>query len=189
MQFIRTSKFYCLVIGLLCPAFFSACEVEWYEDGCYDSVDSGYVYEEYTEEVEESDADDTSGGIKIWSDYYKGSGRDYYGEFRLDTWRTTCDDNGYDGPGLELPAYLMLYSYDDMMDFETSASDLVWNAEMSYNNTFSFETNYLDWYGDLSVYFPCSCSIENAGYSDETIECSCHPSNTYGSCSFYYEVI
>lgn len=34
-----------------------------------------------------------------------------------------------------------------MMDFETTAGDLLWNAEINADGTFAFETNYRDRYG------------------------------------------
>lgn len=177
----------CLCFVMVFPL--AACDVHWYDDDCYDDYTvSEYVYEEeYIEE--EVDEDDASGGLEYWSNLSKGDFRDFYGQFKRNDSYSTCNDHGYNDPDLELPYYLMLYSYGDMMDFETSSSDLVWNTHIHFDGTFEFETNYLDWYGDPSVVFPCSCIIYNAGFSDEAFECECEPSHVMGTCSFYYELI
>lgn len=184
-----------LVPAILC----SACDLDIYAEDDHGYVASGYVYEEYEEyeeyaEYEESveedvDAEDVSGGLDYWPDYYKGDFRAFYGSYRLNDADTTCNDQGYDDPGLKLPSILNVYSYENMMDFETSSEDLAWNATIHGDGTFAFETNYLDGFGDPSVTFPCECAVYNEGWSDEFIECSCEPSNSLSTCHFYYEMM
>ncbi len=163
----------------------TSCHEYWHDDEVYSYTETEYIYEEY----DDCDEDDPSGGLDYWSSYYKGSSRSFFGSYELNEYYSTCDDYGYDDPDLELPTYLDVYSYDDMMDFETSSGQLIWNAVIYSDDTFEFETNYLDWYGHPSVIFPCECEIYNIEHSDESIECVCEPSNTYSTCYFYYELI
>jgi len=192
MKNLIDTKKILLVFCLLLFVPLMSCDEIWIEEGYYEYYESDYVYEEYEEIVEvvdDDDEDDASGGLDYWSSIYKGSSRNFHAAYELDEFHSSCIDHGYGDPDLELPTWLYAYSYGDMMDFETSASRLVWNAELYDDDTFEFETNYLDWYGHPSVDFPCSCTIYHHGEWDESIECSCDPSNTYSSCSFVYELI
>lgn len=163
-----------------------SCDEFWVEAEYHSYSETEYIYEEYEYEV---DLDDPSGGLEYWSDLYKGTHRSFHGSYELDEFNTTCNDHGYSDPDLELPAYLDVYAYEDMIDFETDSSDLVWNAAVYPNDTFDFETNYLDWYGHASVILPCSCTIYQYGEWQEVIECACTPSNTVNSCYFSYELM
>jgi len=168
-----------------------SCDEIWVDEH-YDSY-SDYYYDEYVEDVvvevvHVSDENDPSGGLDYWPSSYKGSFRDFHGTYKLDKYNSTCTDTGYGDPCLELPTYLYTYTYDDMMDFETSSSLLVWNASIYSDDTFGFDTNYLDYYGYPSVEFPCSCAFYDGSDRQEVIECSCNPTNALKSCKFYYDL-
>lgn len=175
-----------LILAILCFLTLS-------QSGCHEYWDDGYVEIEYTyEEDHYHDYDydyDTSGGIEVWPDFQKGEFRDYYGTYKINQTFSTCNDFGAYDPGLELPTYLEVYTYDDMMDFEDSYDDLLWNAIVYPDGTFNFATHYLDWYGHPSVEFPCDCAFDHFGDFDESFDCVCEPSNTYSDCVFTYDLI
>lgn len=175
---------FCLLLVLLTQII--SCDVVWEDDGYYESYTTETVY--YYEE-DEYDETDPSGGLDYWPEYDKGSFRDFHGSFVLDEYNSTCTHYGTGYPGLSLPSYLHTYIYGDMMDFETDHSNLVWNADINFDDSFVFETNYTNAYGHPSVILPCACVIDEEGSSHESIACECNPSNSAWECSFFYDLI
>lgn len=148
-----------------------------------------------SEESSDTDSDqltgdptDPNGGLEYWDNSKKGSNRYFVGTYEIKDYYTSCNDT-YWGPGLELPAVLRAYSYGDRMDFETSLSQLVWGAIIYPDETFDFQTNYLDTFGNPSVSLTCTCAMNDSYYGSDYIDCACTASNDPDPCDIYYQAL
>lgn len=190
MKTVNTIGF---ILVLVTATILTACDEEWYDDGYYTT--STYTETEYYEEEEiyyydEEDDDEYGDDMEVWPDYEKGSYRSFFGSYELNSYDSSCDDDGYYDPDLNLPDYIDVYEYGtDNMDFENMYGDLLWNAEISSWYEFSFFTHMYDWYDEPSIDFPCECGFVNVGEYDEYFECACDPSNTDETCWMYYDLM
>lgn len=136
----------------------------------------------------DSDVTDPSGGLEYWSSSEKGSNRAFIGTYEKKTTYDDCSDD-YWGAGLEMPSVLRGYAHGEYIDFETSLSQLVWSAIIYPDDTFDFQTRYLDSLGRPSVTLTCTCSIESDYWLGESIECACDASNDPDVCTLRYDLM
>ncbi len=129
---------------------------------------------------------DTTGGIVFSPNSKKGTNRYFIGTYVADEWASTCADEAW-GPGLDIPYVLRAYSYEDIIDFETSLSQLVWTAIIYPDYTFDFRIKYKDYLGKPSLTLTCTCGF-NEMYYNSGMVCACDASN-YGACDMYYSPI
>lgn len=188
---MKTSNTICLIFAIATITLLTSCHEDWYDDGYYTTT-STYTETYYEDEevyYEDEEDDEYGDDMETLPDFEKGSGRSFFGSYELHSYDSTCDDDGYYDPDLNLPDSIDVYEYGNMMDFENMYGDLLWNSDVSSDYEFSFFTHFYDWDNDPTIDFPCDCGFVNVGESDEYFECACDPGNTNETCMMYYDLM
>lgn len=153
----------------------------------YEDEDSESNTDDIESEETSGDSTDPTGGLEYWSSTEKGTNRTFIGTYEYKQSYDDCTDSW--GADLDLPSVLRGYAHGDYIDFETSLSQLVWSAIIYPDDTFDFQTRYLDQFGNPSVTLTCTCAINEYYWEQESIECACDASHYDEACNLRYDLM
>lgn len=139
------------------------------------------------------DTGDSTGGVEILPTGRKGSSRFFMGTYEINEYDYDDCGDSYWGNGYDLPGVIRAYSHGDKIDFEDNFGNLRWIATVYPDDTFDYNMQFLDSFGNPSNIVACTCYIEEPysySYDSDTMKCTCDPMAAEDkTCSITYDMM